>query len=310
MKTVAIIDIGSNSIKLLVAELATDKQSIQTVFTKTIETRISAGISQATPVLTEAAILSGIQTIQKLLDLAADYSPEHIKLVATSAVRDAHNGHDFAKRVKETTDQPVNILSGNEEASCIGRGLACDPIVQKFQNFIQIDLGGGSLELIHFASGKIVNALSLKLGAVRLLEAHVEDPKAPLTHRAQNAIINTVLTNLKESAFDFADPETPLIATGGAFTVSRAIFAAQKQQSFETLSPKFALTELIALRKKLSQMTLEQRLQIPNLPSGRADILPTALLTIETVMKYAERTQCIHSLYNLRYGIAATLLNS
>src|SRR5262245_15760732 len=123
---VAVIDIGSNSIKILVARRAADGR-IEPLKIRTIDARISAGISQANPRLSEDGMARGLAAIQELLAEAAPFQPARITLVATSAVRDAANGPAFREQVRAVTGQTIRILSGDEEANLIGRGLTADP---------------------------------------------------------------------------------------------------------------------------------------------------------------------------------------
>ena len=111
--SVAVIDIGSNSIKVLVAARGPDG-TVQQLKSKTIDARISAGISREKPELSEEGIAHGLAAIRELLAGAAPFSPARIVLVATSAVRDAANGGDFRARVKAATGHDIRILSGDE----------------------------------------------------------------------------------------------------------------------------------------------------------------------------------------------------
>lgn len=306
--TVAVIDVGSNSIKLLVASAGATPQSLETCFSETIETRISTGISRELPSLSVTAIAEGTATIQELHRLALEYQPAEVTIVATSAVRDALNGDDFLQSVFDVTGLRIRILNGTEEASYIGQGLACDPAIAGMTRFIQTDVGGGSLELIRFEGGTIQQALSLQLGAVRLTERFVADKDAPIPPETGAAIRCHVLEQLEASGFDFSSPESPLIATGGAFTVSRAVLAAEAGIDIRAFSPHLQRSALDTLRQKLVAMPLHERLSIPHLPAARADILPTALVTIDALLECAGRDRLTHSFYNLRYGIAARLL--
>jgi exopolyphosphatase/guanosine-5'-triphosphate,3'-diphosphate pyrophosphatase len=303
-KTVAIIDVGSNSIKLLVARYASPEVPVEAVFTETIETRISAGISRSQPELTPRAMEQGLASIRELLHLANTFEPAVIRLVATSAVRDATNGMEWIDRIRDESGQTMQILSGTEEARYIGRGLACDPQLKGLNSFLQMDLGGGSLELVRFTDNHIKQAISLQLGSVRLTEALLTDRDAPLDSTLQDEISAQVDTALTESAFDFVPLEWPLLITGGAATVTRAILAARAGQSIDEIPPRMKLETLSNLRKELAALPLHERLAIPHLPARRADILPTALITIESVLKYAQRDTTTHSFYNLRYGVA------
>lgn len=308
-RTAAIIDIGSNSIKLLIARRGSSQHAIETVFAKTLETRISAGISRKKPSLLKKSMAAGLQSICDLLQETEAYKLPEIRLVATSAVRDALNGKDFVELVFKKTGHTIKILNGQEEAHYIGQGLACDPQIQGIENFLQMDLGGGSLECIRFEANQIQDALSLQLGSVRLSEAFITDKKASLTQAIQNAIQQQVKSELETSSFNFSPKNWPLIITGGAATVTRAVLAAQNGYSFEDASSTLTLEQLKSLRQQLAVLPLQERMQFPHLPSRRADILPTALLTIEAVLEYSQRTQVQHSLYNLRYGIANNLLS-
>jgi len=306
---VAVIDVGSNSIKLLVAKPGATLGSVETIFAETIETRISTGISQALPSLSESSMAAGCQTITELVRLAQSYHPEAIQIVATSAVRDATNSVQFIELVNDATGIEIQTLSGNEEATYIGKGLGCDPKISSTKSFIQMDIGGGSLELIHFNHGKIDNALSLQLGAVRLTEQFISDRDAAISTETEATIEGHVRKTLKKSGFSFESSTAPFIVTGGAFTVTRAVLAAQVDQTIEERSPVLRHKEITQLKSKLMQLPLHERMAVPHLPATRADIIPAALITIDTVLDCAARDTVTHSFYNLRYGIAAELLS-
>ena len=306
--TVAVIDVGSNSIKLLVARAGVESNSLETLYSETIETRISGGISSKLPSLNEDAIAAGTATIVELHSLAQNYQPDHTKIVATSAVRGATNGDDFVQSVAEATGLQIRILSGTEEANYIGQGISYDPAIGGMTNFIQTDIGGGSLELIRFEAGQIQQAISLQLGSVRLTERFIKDADAPLTLKIETSIRKYVTEQLMASDFDFSPAELPLIGTGGAYTVSRAMLVAETDSDIELSSPYLLRSTLKQLKNKLAPLPLKERLSIPHLPAARADIMPTALITIDAFLEVANRSSLTHSFYNLRYGVAANLL--
>jgi exopolyphosphatase/guanosine-5'-triphosphate,3'-diphosphate pyrophosphatase len=307
-ETVAVIDVGSNSIKLLVARSGSTPGRVETIFAETIETRISTGISQTLPSLSESAMAAGCQTITELVRIAQGYHPRTIQIVATSAVRDATNSVQFIELVNDAVGIELQTLSGHDEATYIGKGLGCDPQISDTKSFIQMDIGGGSLELIHFNHGQIDNALSLQLGAVRLTEQFITDRDAALCPATDARIASHVRDTLAASGFDFEPSGSPLIVTGGAFTVTRAVLAAQVGQTIEERSPVLHRHEITTLKSKLMALPLHERMAVPHLPATRADIIPAALITIDTVLHYATRDTVTHSFYNLRYGIAAELL--
>jgi len=309
MSCVAIIDIGSNSIKVLVA--AHDVAGQLTVLkSHTIDARISAGISHAEPVLSEEGMTQGVAAIQELLADSASLSPVRAQLVATSAVRDARNGRDFADRVRRATGFEIRILSGDEEANAIGRGLTCDPALASLKNFYVFDLGGGSLECLAFAERKIQEAISLQLGCVRLTEKFVADSTGPFLPEARKRIMAHTRLAVAESGFRFDLPCPSAVATGGTASTVRAIHGARTGQPIEQTPTLITVQHLRELLDQLAPLTLEQRKQIPGMPAARADIFPTALATVVALAETGGLTAFHHSFYNLRYGLAADLLET
>ncbi|HXA13851.1 MAG TPA: phosphatase, partial [Opitutaceae bacterium] len=163
--SVAVIDIGSNSIKLLVVSRDGNGRLAE-LTSRTIDARISAGISQKSPQLGETGMAAGLAAITDLLAAAAPLAPAQTLLVATSAVRDATNGADFRAHVRSTTGHDIRILTGDQEANLIGAGLACDPALSNLHDFYVFDLGGGSLECLAFRARQIAQEVSLPLGCV------------------------------------------------------------------------------------------------------------------------------------------------
>lgn len=304
---VAVIDIGSNSIKVLVAQREADGRLVSRKG-RTIDARISAGISKTEPRLSEDGMARGLAAIQELLADAAPFQPAQTILVATSAVRDALNGAEFRQRVLAATGHAIRILSGDEEANLIGRGLTCDPALAAFHDFYLFDLGGGSLECLAFKNRAIAQALSLRLGCVRLTERFVPDPSAPLPPAARDAIASHTSTELTRSGFRFDLPDGQAVFAGGSMTAVRLIRGARAGQSLAETSPVISVAEIRALLAQLTPLTLRERQEIPGMPAGRADVFPAALVTMLVVAETGGIEQFHHSLYNLRWGLAAEVL--
>lgn len=308
MSTAAVLDIGSNSIKILVAG-RDDRGRLQTVFQDARDVRISTGINAARPVLGEDGMQRGLAAVQELLAAATAHSPERAVLVATSAVRDAVNGAEFAARLARATGFELQILSGEEEANAIGRGLTCDPTLADLQDFHVFDLGGGSLECLTFHGRRVAQAISLPLGCVRLTEKFVPDPAAPLPADTRHALARHVQSSLDTAGFRFDLPFPIAVATGGTVVSMRAIRAARQGVALEDTSPIFTLRQLRDLLDQIGGLTLIARRAIPGLPAARADVLPAALATLAAVADHGRLTAFRHSFYNLRYGLAAGLLD-
>lgn len=305
---VTVIDIGSNSIKLLVAARAADG-TVQAQASQTIETRISAGISRAQPELSADGMTQGLAAIVELLAAAAPFAPVRTVLVATSAVRDAGNGQDFRARVRAATGHEIRILTGDEEANFIGRGLTCDPALASLQDFYVFDLGGGSLECLLFRSRQIKQAISLQLGCVRLTERFFPAVSAPLVIAVTTALAVHVRDELKRSGFRFPVVAPAAVFTGGSMSTVRALKGALHGLSLEETPASIGIDTLAHLLEELAPLTLEQRKAVPGMPAARADILPAALVTMLAVADYAHVDRFHHSLHNLRWGIAAAALD-
>ena len=307
---VAIIDVGSNSIKGLVAARTADG-NITALKARTIEARISAGISHEEPQLSEEGIVRGVEAIQSLLAGGAPLAPVKTIIVATSAVRDARNGADFCARVHAATGQTVRILTGNEEANLIGRGLTCDPAVRDTRDFYVFDLGGGSLECLAFRERNVEQAVSLPLGCVRLFEMFVKNPAKPFSERARFSTMQLTHESLVRSGFKFSLPAGTLaIGTGGTMAVARAVLGEQEGKSFEQTDPFVKVTQLRRMLSAVGKLPLAERQQVPGLPPARADIFPTALATFIVIASLSGFAGFRHSLYNLRYGLADEALSS
>lgn len=304
-RRVAVVDIGSNSIKLLVARRNPSAQ-VEGLYSQTIDTRISTGISESIPELSEKGMTAGVETVRTLLAAATPFQPDDVILVATSAVRDAANGEEFRRRVREATGHPVRILSGHEEATYIGEGLLCDPALANFSDFYLVDLGGGSLECLTFRNRRPVAAICLPLGCVRLTERCVPDSTAPFGSVPRHAVRQATEDAIVRSGYLFALPLPPLaVFTGGTMTTVRSILGERAGRSLADTPARITVDQLRALLEEVAPLDLEARKQIGGLPPARADVFPTALVTLLTVAELACITEVYHSVHNLRWGIAA-----
>ena len=307
--SVAVIDLGSNSIKVLVATRAPDGRVVA-LKQRTIEARISAGLGQAAPQLGEDGMARGLDAVRTLLADAAEFVPASTQLVATSAVRDAQNGQQFCDRVRAATGHVIRILSGEEEAKLIGRGLTCDPALTGLSDFYVFDLGGGSLECLAFRNCHLQQAVSLQLGCVRLTESFVGDPAAVFEDATAARIAAHTRELFARARFVFDLPRSAIaVATGGTMTSVRAIYATCAGKTFEATDSRITVAQLRELRTCLGAMPLAERIQVPGLPPARADVFPAALTTMIAIAELGGLAAFRNSLHNLRWGLAAEMLD-
>jgi exopolyphosphatase/guanosine-5'-triphosphate,3'-diphosphate pyrophosphatase len=304
----AVVDVGSNSIKLLVADMRPDGRLAE-VRSQTLEARISAGISSANPRLAPDGIERGVAAVANLASEARGLGADRIAVVATSAVRDAANGEDFRERVRAAAGVDVRILTGAEEAALIGRGLTTDPTLQGLADFSVFDLGGGSLECLSFRGGAMELALSLPLGCVRLTEMFVPDPSAPFSGTSARRVADHVRETLRSSGFPLpVVPGAQVVGTGGTLTTVRSILAARRRVALEGIDPAIGVPVLQETLEAVGPLDLAGRKRIPGLPHGRADVFPTALASLLAVAELGQFGVFRHSLRNLRWGVASEML--
>ncbi len=308
--SVAVVDIGSNSLKALVAGRESGG-GIRTLETWTLDVRISAGIGGARPRLAEDAMDRAIAAIAQLLAGIRPHAPRRVVLVATSALRDASNRGAFRRRLLAATGQDLRILSGDEEARLIGRGLMADPDLRALQDFYVFDLGGGSLECLAFRARCMEQALSLPLGCVRLTARCVPDPAGAFGDASRRQVAEICREVLAKSGFRFGLPAgAAAVFAGGSVTTVRAIFAAREGRPLAATSPIIPVDGLRALLADVARLRLDDRRKIPGLPAARADVFPAALATAIAVAETGGFIAFHHSLYNLRYGLADEMLGT
>ncbi len=297
-KQVGIIDVGSNTIKLLIAECSDNKQIRETRF-EIEETRIGEGITGNPPNIDETAIRKGTLAIARLHSLAREHNLDALRIVATSAVRDAANRISFIESVREETGATIEILSGDEEARLIGKGIQCDPELSHLKNYSLLDLGGGSMECIQFIDQQVSISRSLDLGAVRLTSEHISDRYAPISSQEAQAIQTRVKNSLVEAGINAHENSTHAVLTGGTATI-----IAERLRS-----RGMSLSEATLFRDQVCRSTHQDRIDQLNIPESRADIFPAATTILCEALDHLNCDTLYFSQYNLRYGLGVEMLD-
>jgi len=301
---VAIIDVGSNSIKLLVASRGPGGLLVEEA-SRVLEVRIGGGIGSLRPRLDGGAAERAVAAIASLAAEARGLGADRVVAVATSAVRDASNSREFLERAKAATGLGIRILTGPEEAGLIGRGLTTDPALAGLRDFHVYDLGGGSLECLSFRNRGVDRAASLPLGCVRLTEMFVAEPSLPFGEASARAIARHVRDTLLGSGFELpVPPGLEVVGTGGTLSTVRSIDAAGRGVAFDQSSPTIGVARLRELLASVGAMDLAGRRRVPGLPPERADVFPAALAILLALADVGAIRAFRHSPRNLRWGIA------
>lgn len=303
-KKIAVIDIGSNTSKALIATVEKDGQVVA-LSERGFPCRLisSAHISTLEIVEKDVGIL--LEILGELLKFCMENSPDHLVVVATEAIRKSRNAHKIIAAIEKIYSVRLFVLSGQQEAEFIAQGLKCDPQIYNQTSIQAFDLGGGSLELIQSRESCPIIVKSMELGAIYLAEKYLVNKNQPLGEDEQGELRNLIRVRISDCGLSKHSDFT-LIGLGGAIFFLRKILSKRKSVNFADCQ-EFSKLDISKLGGEICQMKLEDRIkEFPDLPADRADVFPVACLIIEGIMDVFQQNRCRHSIYNLRYGIASS----
>lgn len=299
-RRVAVIDLGSNSFKLLVAQGA----QLTRVFEAYEDVRLLEKHEEGN--ISQEKFALGIAAVKRLFERAREYVPSATAIVGTSVFRTMGNARAFSDAVFEATGIPLTVLSGEEEAEGIAAGVATDSLVHALPRAPAIfDLGGGSLEFIS-DGGK--NVRSWQLGAVRLMREFVRESEAALPQETIQRIRKRVRETLGATLKKHVHAETPIVFCGGVLAITHRILAEKSKVDPALFPRKMPLLRIDVLLDHLAMRTARERAELDGVPAARADIFPVALAVVLEVAEVCGAEELIFSPKNLRYGIAAKLI--
>ena len=256
---VAAIDVGFNTILLLIAELH-PTSGLVIIHEEEDQPRLGAGLS-GTGRLSETAMTRALATLVRMRDACRSYGVHRIGAVATAAVRDAENGEEFVKRVRER-QIPLQIVSAADEAA-----LSYRSAVYHFpggQRTMVADIGGGSLELVGTIRDRIKLTKSLPLGAVRLTELDL--PLDALRKHIRRAVNQALIRR------EWAG--SPMIGSGGTFVTLAAMALVRRgAESSRVHGAEITAQEVEELLAALNALSSQERRAFPGLRPERADII-------------------------------------
>jgi exopolyphosphatase/guanosine-5'-triphosphate,3'-diphosphate pyrophosphatase len=271
MTKLAVLDIGTNSIHMVLAEIEPGL-SYKVLDRYKDMTRLGDGTFK-THRLSEAAMARGSEVIRTLTTLARNKGFDRIVAVATSAVREARNGGTFIERVARQTGLTIRVVSGHEEARLIYLGVRHSMDLSETPSLV-VDVGGGSVELIVGNRDSMLAGMSLKLGAIRLKDLYLkEDPPAKEMLEEMGRAINEQLTG---SLFDRLIGTSVMVGNLSEIVHLRRTGKPLPQLNLATVSVK----EVQEVEELLAGSRLKARLAVPGLDPKRADtLLPAAAVT-------------------------------
>ncbi len=298
-RRIAAIDIGSNSIRAIVADVSATGQ-IRTVDEMKAAPRLSTGVDETGHLSAESA-LAAIEALQRMVTLARQLGAERIECVATSAVRDATDGAAFVRQVKKLAGLTVRVISGEDEARLSFRSAQAHFDVGHGR-MVTCDIGGGSVELALSADGLVERLLSMPFGAIRATETFL---RKGTRLGSVNKLRKAVREEIRER---FAVKEwrgAGMIGSGGTFTnVAGMLLARQRIATARTTHGKVVTRgELEHLLDQLIELSPAERLTVPGLNPARADIIVAGMAVAAEVMAYLDIREFHTSAYGIREGL-------
>jgi len=298
---IAVLDLGSTSFHLLVAD-ATADGGIERVMSERVMLRLGSTLSERGRVPEDVA-KRAVETARQLAAIARREHADLLLPVATAALRDAENGRAVAERIASAVGVPTRIISGIEEARLtFGAFRRRLPVGSRLA--LGLDLGGGSLELITGDERDVRWETTLPLGTARLhAELVRSDPMTRDEKRAIRARVREALEEHREAMKRWA-PD-PCIATGGTVRALARLVQADKGRNPDASIEGVFLSadELRERARRLARSTQEERLRMPGMRRQRADILPVGAEVLRTVVEELGLAGLTVSDWGLREGV-------
>jgi len=295
---IAAIDIGSNSIRQIVADVSADG-TIRVIDEMKAAPRLGRGVTRSR-CLDDAAMDDAIASLGRMATLARTLGTAQIAVVATSAVRDAENGAAFLARVRRETGLRPRLLDGEAEARLafrsalahfeLGRGRA-----------VVMDIGGGSLELALSAEGVVERLESFPFGAIRLSEEFLAGrPPGKGLKKLRRHVRHAIKKVLPVRDWRGAE----VIGSGGTFTnLAGMHLARQGVRARSVHGTRIPRHEVELLLERLAGMPVAERLAVPGLNAGRADIIVAGLAVAAEVLARVEPRELTASAFGIREGL-------
>ncbi|MBF0558041.1 MAG: Ppx/GppA family phosphatase [Nitrospirae bacterium] len=306
----AAIDIGTNSVKLLIGRVTQGK--LTRILKMRTQTRLGRSLIKE-GIINEDGLIKSIRTLKQFQQLIEDYNADSIIAVGTSALRDAGNSFEFIEAVKEQTGIDLIVISGDKEAELTVKGVLWYQDSPPTPAFIT-DIGGGSTEWTIHGGNLDGNRSSIQIGAVRLFEQYIfTDP--PSHHELLN-MINHIIESVKQSFLTTGiisglgvDTIKSFVVSGGtAVTVAMLEMGLDIYDSDKIHLHKVTYAKLNELYKQLSSMSLYDRADVKGLEPERADIIIPGIAILLVLMEMLNIDTLTVSDYGLLEGLLCDII--
>ncbi|MBI4528239.1 MAG: Ppx/GppA family phosphatase [Deltaproteobacteria bacterium] len=306
-KTFAAIDIGTNTILLLIAAVKSGGE-FEVLEDRAEITRLGEGVDHSRMISADAE-KRGLGVLTEYVEICRRLKVNKVAAVGTSVFRDAQNSGEFSRRLKRDLDLELRILSGAEEAFysfwAVQEGLSLGD-----GEALVVDVGGGSTEFVWGKEGRVQRVASLDLGSVRLTERFLHsDPVLDEEFLRLEAEVDMALTPLardwgQEAAFQ------KLVGIGATFTTLAAIEKRLRRYSHADLHGSFLVRPEVQRQVRMFRTkTVAERKKIQGLEPGRADVILSGALLIERIMARFRFPGALCSDQGVRYGVLREMIS-
>ena len=302
MSRVAAIDCGTNSIRLLIADI-TDGNFKEVVRTMEI-VRLGQGVDQNKSFHPDA-ITRTLSAVEKFAQLIASKGVEKIRFCATSATRDASNRELFTNGVKKILGVEVEVIPGEQEAALSFIG-ATKELSQSDGPFLVVDIGGGSTEFV-FGSEKVEFAKSVNIGCVRMSERHL-NLQPPTMAQIAEAIIDIDLAITQAAKVVPISQAKSLVAVAGtATTVAAAALKLEEYDRYLIHLSRISAPAVHQVAAMFQSLNKDQITALGYMHPGRVDVITAGALVLSRIMAATGASEFIASESDILDGIAWSL---
>lgn len=301
MANLAVIDIGTNSIHMVLAEI--DSDGTYKILDRFKDmTRLGDGTFEE-DWLSDDAIARGLAVLRNLTTLARNKGYDRIVMAATSAIREAKNGGDFIAQVEKETGVRIRVITGNEEARLIYLGVRQRIDLSEKPSLI-VDVGGGSVELIAGNRDQVFHAVSLKLGSIRMKDQFLKKapPSKKAFHNMQDLIKDQISSTL--TYFGIKKFDRVIASSGMAGNLAEIAYLERTGRPIPQLNmATVTLKEMRTIEESLASQDLEARLEIPGLEPRRVDTLLPAICVMRHAVELTGQKGFTVSDHAIREGL-------
>jgi exopolyphosphatase / guanosine-5'-triphosphate,3'-diphosphate pyrophosphatase len=301
----AIIDLGTNTFNLLIAEVVNNHSEV--IFRTKIPVKLGKG-GLSKNLISPDAYERGINALKEHKKTIEHFKCNKIHAFATSGIRSTTNGGDFVDQVRQELDINIQVISGEREAELIYKGVR--QALEIPANSCIMDIGGGSTEFIICSHNEILWKKSYRLGVSRLYE--LLQPKDPLTKEC----IITAELYLEEHLSDlFKELEAhkvhTIIGSSGSFETFFDVICHKKNNcKSERVWEEIQQKDFVEIHKDFITLTLEQRLAMPGMIEMRADMIPLGSLMTNYILNQHPFEKMLLSHYALKEGVMQEILDN